>query len=138
MSASDVVQRFLARWGVSFAEVAASIQDTFTDDTVYENVGLAVTTGIDEAVRFMRSFVERMGLETVRIRTLHIAQTGDFVLTERIDAIHAADGTPLGEHRIMGIFEVRGEKIVAWRDYFDTAATQDDIMGVKAEFDTTT
>jgi limonene-1,2-epoxide hydrolase len=26
--------------------------------------------------------------------------------------------------RVMGAFEVKGEKITAWRDYFDTAADQ--------------
>lgn len=41
------------------------------------------------------------------------------MLTERVDRFVRADGSEIAAARLMGIFEVEGDKIVAWRDYFD-------------------
>jgi limonene-1,2-epoxide hydrolase len=50
-----------------------------------------------------------------------IAADGNKVLTERVDTMVGADGKDMMGIRLMGIFEVEGDKIAAWRDYFDTA-----------------
>ncbi|MEM9879804.1 MAG: limonene-1,2-epoxide hydrolase family protein, partial [Pseudomonadota bacterium] len=52
--------------------------------------------------------------------TLHIAENGNVVMTERIDRFALASGAHI-ELPVMGIFEVEGDKITAWRDYFDLA-----------------
>lgn len=44
------------------------------------------------------------------------------MLTERVDHF-VFDGKTI-DARVMGAFEVAGEKIIAWRDYFDTSADQ--------------
>ena len=56
----------------------------------------------------------------MRIDVLTSAETGNKVLNERIDYLLGADGEPVMTVPVMGIFEVSGGKITAWRDYFDT------------------
>ncbi|MCX5581667.1 limonene-1,2-epoxide hydrolase family protein [Kaistia terrae] len=41
------------------------------------------------------------------------------VLTERLDIFERADGSEIGRVTLMGIYEIEGERIVAWRDYVD-------------------
>jgi limonene-1,2-epoxide hydrolase len=41
------------------------------------------------------------------------------VLTERLDRFERADGSEIGAAKVMGILELDGDCIVAWRDYFD-------------------
>lgn len=50
---------------------------------------------------------------------LAIAADGNRVLTERLDRFVRADGSEVAAAKLMGIFEVEGDCIVAWRDYFD-------------------
>ncbi|RIK28224.1 MAG: hypothetical protein DCC55_38880 [Chloroflexi bacterium] len=50
---------------------------------------------------------------------LNIAAAGNVVFTERVDRIDA-----VGRHvdlPVAGVFELDGERIRAWRDYFDLA-----------------
>jgi limonene-1,2-epoxide hydrolase len=55
--------------------------------------------------------------ESLVVENLHVAATGNVVLTERIDTMKLGDAVaPLP---VMGAFEVRDGKIAAWRDYFD-------------------
>jgi len=44
---------------------------------------------------------------------------GDQVLTERIDHLDDESGNRIASLPVAGTLEVRGGKIVAWRDYFD-------------------
>jgi limonene-1,2-epoxide hydrolase len=50
---------------------------------------------------------------------LQLQLTGTVVLTERLDRFKRADGSEIGAAMVMGIFEVEGNRIVAWRDYYD-------------------
>jgi limonene-1,2-epoxide hydrolase len=118
-SPTETVTTFCAEWGKSKQAMLDSFQRYFTPKTVWENVGLATTTGIDEALGLMESF---QGVETIRVDMLNIVAEGKKVLTERIDTMVGPDGKDMLGFRIMGIFEVEGDKISAWRDYFDTAA----------------
>ncbi|MHC2365173.1 limonene-1,2-epoxide hydrolase family protein [Rhizobium leguminosarum] len=83
-----------------------------------------MTTGIDEAIGFIDGAETTMGIATVHIDMLAIAADGNRVLTERIDRFERADGSEIGRVTLMGIFELKGDKIVASRDYFDTNAVQ--------------
>ncbi|WP_431191850.1 limonene-1,2-epoxide hydrolase family protein [Pseudomonas syringae] len=53
-----------------------------------------------------------------------IAANGNKVLTERLDRFERADGSEIGAPTVMGILELDGDKIVAWRDYFDVNFAQ--------------
>jgi limonene-1,2-epoxide hydrolase len=72
--------------------------------------------GIEAIRQTFAGFVQALG--SIEIETLHQASAGDVVLNERIDTF-----SPPGKERfglpVAGIFEVKGDKIVAWRDYFD-------------------
>jgi len=57
----------------------------------------------------------------LKVDMLAIAEQGNTVLTERVDHLHAADGTLVMSVPLAGIFDVEDGKIVGWRDYFDTA-----------------
>jgi limonene-1,2-epoxide hydrolase len=118
-SPTETVTAFCAEWGKDKKAMFDSFRRYFTPTTVWENVGLATTTGIDEALGLMQSFE---GVETIRVDMVMIAADGNKVLTERVDTMVDASGKDVMGIRLMGIFEVEGDKITAWRDYFDTAA----------------
>ncbi|AIA71704.1 limonene-1,2-epoxide hydrolase family protein [Pectobacterium atrosepticum] len=101
-----------------------AIQRWFTPYSVWVNEGVATTTGIDEAFALIDKLEEAFGITTVRIEMLSIAADGNKVLTERLDRFERADGSEIGAAKVMGILEVEGDKIIAWRDYFDTSFMQ--------------
>lgn len=102
----------------------AAIRRWFTPSTVWVNEGVATTTGIDEAIAFINAFEQATGITTVRFEMLAIAADGNKVLTERLDRFERADGSQIGAPTVMGILELDGDHIVAWRDYFDVNFAQ--------------
>ena len=99
-----------------------AIRRWFTPKTVWTNVGISSTTGIDEAIGMVDELEKSMGIATVRIEMLSIAADGNRVLTERLDIFERADGSEIGRVTLMGIYEIDGDRIVAWRDYVDVNA----------------
>lgn len=120
-TAIETVQSFLAECETGDDAMAKAFRRYFTDSTVWENVGLATTTGIEEAVGFIRQFEANTGASAMRVDMLAIAAQGDMVLTERVDHLLKADGSAALSLRVMGVFEMKDGKIAVWRDYFDTA-----------------
>ena len=111
----DLVRRFCAAWAaVDIPEILAF----FTDDAVYHNMPMQPVQGKDA----IKGVIEQVmaAFERADWEVTHIAAAGDVVLTERVDRFIGGDKTV--ELPVMGIFEVRGGKIAAWRDYFDLAA----------------
>jgi limonene-1,2-epoxide hydrolase len=115
----EIVSAFLALWEKpdGFPE---AVDTYFTDETVWDNVGLITTSGRQEAVGFYDQFSAQTGMAGMKIDVLALAETGGKVLTERIDHILDAAGRTLMTVPVMGIFEVENGRITAWRDYFDT------------------
>jgi limonene-1,2-epoxide hydrolase len=101
-----------------------AVRRWFTPATRWVNEGVSVTTGTDEAIAMIDGLEMSMGISTVHIDMLAIAADGSRVLTERLDRFERADGSEIGRLMIMGIFELEGDKIVDWRDYFDVTAVQ--------------
>jgi limonene-1,2-epoxide hydrolase len=118
----EIVTAFIAEWDKGAEGFRDAVTAYFTPDAVWENVGLAVTTGPVEANALMDSMGATLGVTWLKADMLAIAAVGDKVLTERIDHLFTADGTKTASLRLMGIFEVKDGRIAAWRDYFDTAA----------------
>ena len=97
-----------------------AIIDCFTDDAVYHNIPMAKVQGKD-AIRGALATI--MGdSEAVQWELLNIADEGGVVLTERLDKFKI-NGV-WAEIPVMGVFEVNGGKIAAWRDYFDMGQVQ--------------
>lgn len=101
-----------------------AIKQWFTPDTVWVNEGVAITTGIDQAISLTDELKKSLGIATVQIEMLAIAADGNKVLTERFDRFERADGSEIGAAKVMGILEIEGDHIIAWRDYFDVNAMQ--------------
>ncbi len=99
-----------------------AIRKWFTPETVWTNVGISTTTGIDQAIGMVDELEKSMGIATVRIEMLAIAADGNRVLTERLDIFQRADGSEIGRVTLMGIYEIEADRIVAWRDYVDVNA----------------
>lgn len=118
---TEIVEQFIALWEEPHGFPRA-VANYFRPDTVWENHGLITTTGPDEALGFYKQFGEQTGMEGMKIDTLAIAETEGKVLTERIDWILDRNGNTLMKVPVMGIFEIKDDKITAWRDYFDTVA----------------
>lgn len=111
----EIVSKFCAAFPEDGGR--AAIRRWFSPDTVWDNVGITSTTGIEEAIGFIDGLEKSMGIATVRIEMLAIAATGNRVLTERLDIFERADGSEIGRTTLMGIYELDGDHIAAWRDY---------------------
>ena len=123
-TATETVKAFCVQFSKSKLGMHEAIRAYFTPKTVWENVGLAVTTGIDDALGVLAQFNQAMGIDAIDVEMLAIAADGDRVLTERIDHLLRADGSEVWAPRVMGIFEIEDGRICAWRDYFDSAKAQ--------------
>jgi limonene-1,2-epoxide hydrolase len=119
--AKSEVLAFFEEWKPTLGDMLASMERRFIDRTVWENVGISKTIGFTEAKAFMDGFAQMYPIESGEVIVHHIAANGNVVLTERTDNFHDKDGNLLVSIKLMGTFEMDGEKIVAWRDYFDTA-----------------
>jgi len=113
----QIVREFLGAWAHSVDSLRDSFTDYLADDVIYENVDLTYTTTRDDAMKLIDNFLA--GPDHITINVLAVAVVGNKVLTERVDNLRDKDGTPLYKIRVMGIFEVVGDRITAWRDYFD-------------------
>ena len=125
-SPSAIVADFIALWEEPDGFPQA-VDTYFTTDTIWENHGLITTRGVEEAIGFYDQFGAATGMAGMKIDVLAIAETGNKVLTERVDYILDAGGETVMTVPVMGIFEVAmdqegGGRIAAWRDYFDTIA----------------
>ena len=108
----EVVQEFCAAFATKDVDTIASL---LADDVVYHNVGMAPAVGKEASVAMIQGFLDMA--EKMMFEIHRIAANGDSVLTERTDTftINGAD-SPVA---VMGSFDLRDGKIVAWRDYFD-------------------
>ena len=87
-----------------------------TDDAVYHNIPIEPLKGRSEIRKGLHQFAGM--LKAVEIKIVNSAAAGNVVITERIDTMVTADGKRT-DLPVAGVFELRGGKICAWRDYFD-------------------
>lgn len=100
---------------------ADAVRAYFTPQTRYLNVGMSDTTGVEEALAFIGGFEMTTGAVSMRADMLTFAESGNTVLTERVDHLCDHQGEIVMSIPLMGAFDVAGDKIIGWRDYFDTA-----------------
>ena len=97
-----------------------------TDDFVWANSGLATLYGLTEIFEHMGAggFAQHIpileGMVSFSADLLHIASADDVVFTERVDHHWDAQGRDLMTPHIAGVMEMRGGKIAALRDFYDT------------------
>ena len=116
MSPEEIVRAELSAWGRLDAD---EIVSHFAEDAVWEFPGelFAGHDAIREAVKGYLARTASCDLEVV-----NLAVADNVVLTERRDHF-LFDGKAI-DAPVMGAFEVKDEKITAWRDYFDASAGQ--------------
>ena len=114
---TELVDRFVAAWKKhSLDEIMAF----FHDDAVYVNIPMDPPNVGKEMIRKTIEGFLGMGqkIEFVVHHTAENPATG-VVMNERTDRFQV-NGRWI-EARVVGIFELRGGRIAAWRDYFDLA-----------------
>jgi len=99
------------------AQDVDTIMGFFSDDPIYHNMPSGPVTGTGPVRELITSFVSPAS--SVNWEMLKIAQTGDTVLTERMDRF-VLGGKDVALP-VMGAFDIQDGKITAWRDYFDMA-----------------
>jgi limonene-1,2-epoxide hydrolase len=122
-----LVEEYLNSVGPTSEEFWRSFDTYFDEATIWENVGVARTVGRDEAVRFARAFP--VAFDHMRIEDLVLSGVGNRVHAERFDHFCTRDGRVVLTVRALGVFEIKGRKIMHWRDYFDTAGFAAAIAG---------
>jgi limonene-1,2-epoxide hydrolase len=113
----EVVRSFCAAWSDDMA--TDDLAAFFTDDAVYHNIPLAPIVGREAIANTIATFLRPgpPGIESIEFRVVNIAADGPVVMTERVDVFKIS--VKSFELPVMGTFEVRNDKIDAWRDYFD-------------------
>ena len=122
---TDLVDRFVAAWKKLDVD---EIMGFFSDDAVYTNIPIDPPSEGKEAIRkTIEGFVGMAtAIDFVVHRTAENPAAG-VVMNERTDRFRMGDRWI--EARVMGVFELRGGKITAWRDYFDLAEFQSQMSG---------
>jgi limonene-1,2-epoxide hydrolase len=111
-----IVERFLQLLSLGEVDDAVDVLDA---DVVYTNVSLPTVRGRERVRRLARATLGRpsAGFEVY----LHgISSRGGTVLTERTDVL--TYGPVRIQFWVCGRFDVEGDRIVVWRDYFDWLA----------------
>jgi limonene-1,2-epoxide hydrolase len=115
---SAVIDRFVAAWAKLYLD---EIMSFFTPDAVYINMPIDPPSEGTEAIRkTIEGFVGMA--DQIEFVVKHQTENDrGVVMNERVDRFHMkADGRWV-EAPVMGVFELEGGKIKAWRDYFDLA-----------------
>ena len=111
-SAERVVTDFLAAWERGNID---EIMGFFAADAVYHNIPVPAVHGAPAIREAFLGFAKLM--DSIVLENLNVAANGNVVFTERIDHFRWK-GKSLALP-VAGVFEVRGGKITAHRDYFD-------------------
>ena len=124
-SPTEVVEEFCAAFPAKDLE---TIERLLADDAVYHNIPVEPAVGREAILGLLNMFVTPA--ERVEFRVRNIMGSGDTVLTERVDVFHLPNAVI--ELPVMGTFEVKDGKIVAWRDYFDLNQYMSQLQGAGA------
>jgi limonene-1,2-epoxide hydrolase len=111
MSPEEVVRAQLHAWATLDAE---KILRYFSDQAVLIDP-TGTYLGLSQVRWWVQEHVKRM--DRAELEVLKVAVNDSLVMVERIDRF-IYDGKNVSA-RCMGAFEVLGDKIIAWRDYFD-------------------
>jgi limonene-1,2-epoxide hydrolase len=125
-SPAEVVREFCSR--VDRKDLAA-VEALLDEKVMYHNIGSEPAVGREATLAAVK--VQFDMFDPIEFRICNLAVDGDTVLTERVDAITANGIT--APVPVMGTFEIRDGRIVAWRDYFDMGLTGKLMAGEKVD-----
>ncbi len=121
-----VVQKMIDAWDAKDWKLVTNL---FTDDGILHSMMLEPIVG--KANIGKRIDLLGAGLETITLHIHNTAVVGNTVFIERTD-----DFIFNGHHGkvpVVGVLEVQGDKIKAWREYYDRAELVA-AMGLKEDF----
>jgi limonene-1,2-epoxide hydrolase len=112
MSIEQIVRAEMAAWGHNDVD---EIISHFADDATFD-IGPAwpKVAGREAIYDLLKNFFA--GGTCIELEILHLAMDGDVVLMERTD--HWSIGGQKTSWPVMGAYEVHGDKITAWREYY--------------------
>jgi limonene-1,2-epoxide hydrolase len=119
-SNEESFRAMIRMWADGAGPMQDSLRKYFADDCVWEQPGFPTTRSLDEALQISPS-MDDLGLASIEVEYVNVAAAGDVVFTERADWLIRKDGTRLGPFPVVGVTEFRDGKIIAWREYYDTA-----------------
>lgn len=119
MSDAEAIVRAYFDSSATSGNLIAAMDKYCAPDLVWANTGLPTAEGLDACKGFMSMFIDKFGLDSMRVEWVAVASAGGTVVTERIDHLNAKDGSTIASLPVAGTFEVRDGQIAAWRDYFD-------------------
>lgn len=111
MSPDEIVTAFCETLNEDLERSLAYI----ADDCIYQNMPFPPVRGPAGVRDTLAGFFQLTG--PVRIETLRQVAVGELVMNERLDHFDPPGGRAFALP-VAGAFEVRGDRIVAWRDYF--------------------
>jgi len=125
VSNSEIVSHFCSLWQANMDLEA--VVDCFTDDAEYVNIPIdPPNVGKD----MIRATIEGFTAAASEIHFVVHNQSENadgIVMNERTDRFLL--GERWAEAPVMGVFEIDGGKIKAWRDYFDLAQFSSQLGG---------
>jgi limonene-1,2-epoxide hydrolase len=124
MTNVDRMLRLFDQWDSDFATMCAAFRDAFAADCIWENAGMPVVKGFDEAYEkiLLPSNAAPFYMDAIRVDTLNIMQTGNTVFHERVDHMLRLDGSIIISITIAGVTEFDDDGLIRhWRDYCDPA-----------------
>jgi limonene-1,2-epoxide hydrolase len=122
VSPEQVVRAFCEAWSRRDVD---EILGYFTDDAVYHNIPVDPAQGKDAIRATLELFVPPS--TEISFEVLKLAADGPIVHTERVDRFVINGNTV--EIPVAGVFEISGDKIAAWRDYFDMQQFMSQVSG---------
>jgi limonene-1,2-epoxide hydrolase len=112
-----MVREFIAAWERRDTD---HIVDAFTDDGVYHSTPLTPIVGKAAIREFVTGFAD---VPPGRLEIRNQVASDTVVMNERVDHLNM-NGRPV-TLPIMGVFEIEGGRIKAWREYFDLAPVRE-------------
>jgi limonene-1,2-epoxide hydrolase len=109
-----IIRDFIAAWSRLDAEELVSF---FTEDGTYHNMPIDPVSGRENLKTFIAGFINDWTATDWEV--LNLVSAGDVVIAERVDRTKVGDVAV--DLPCCGVFEMEGDKIKVWRDYFDMA-----------------
>lgn len=122
----QIAETFFAHWSANRVDDAIAM---LSEDVLYDNVPFPDILGRESVRKFHADF----GLGTVFTvdwKVTAIAAAGNVVLNERIDVFTHESGASI-TLPVMGTITVENAMITVWRDYFDPADFDRQLVVIK-------
>lgn len=110
----EIIRAFIAAWPRLDVDELVTF---FTPDGVYHNMPIGPIAGKANLKKFISAFLADWTATDWDV--LNLVSQGDIVMAERVD--HTKVGEIMVDLPCCGVFEMQGDKIKVWRDYFDMA-----------------